>query len=93
MNRYNARSGRSYKVSESSPATKTPTVQREVRQPRNNCAHTPAKKKDMGDMWVLAVFFLLYMESRDADFLIILAVLALSMFDMGGVLKGFGINL
>ena len=86
MNRYNARSGASQRVSERGvqpkPAPKPVSVP-------NPCPKQQVKKREMGDLWVLAVFFLLYLESRDTDFLIILAVLAFSMFDMGEVLKAF----
>ena len=91
MTRHNARSGVSQRVNERQQSVKNqPAIQKP--KPQCTCGKT-VKKQDMGDLWVLAVFFLLYLESRDTDFLIILAVLAFSMFDMGGVLKGFGINL
>lgn len=35
---------------------------------------------DTGDILLLLLFFLLYLDSRDEDFLIILAVLGFSMF-------------
>lgn len=86
MNRYNARSGASQRVSERGAVQKPKPAPKPVSTP-NPCPKQQVKKREFGDLWVLAVFFLLYLESRDTDFLIILAVLALSMFDMGEVLK------
>ena len=84
MNRYNAKNGR---VSRFDEAKKhTPQVQNAPRE----CSRK--QSRDMGDFWVLAVFFLLYMESRDTDFLIILAVMAFYMFDIGDLVKRFGIS-
>ena len=40
----------------------------------------PLKSLDLGDIMLLAVLLLLYNDSRDEDFLIILGVLAFSMF-------------
>lgn len=87
MNRYNARSGAAQRVSERSFHTKPNPPQKTAVNAPATCAKQPVKNRDIGDLWVLAVFFLLYLESRDTDFLIILAVLAFSMFDLGDVLK------
>lgn len=46
------------------------------------------KGTDFGDILVLAVFLFLYIESRDTDFLIILAVLAFSFFKDTQLLSG-----
>ena len=82
MNRYNAKNGRVQRVQEM-PRSQMPTP----KQPRE-CAKK--QSRDMGDFWVLAVFFLLYLESRDTDFLIILAVLAFYMFDLGDFVGKLG---
>ena len=82
MNRYNAKNGRVQRVQEM-PRQKVP-----VPQPSRECAKK--QSRDMGDFWVLAVFFLLYLESRDTDFLIILAVLAFYMFDLGDFVGKLG---
>ncbi|MBQ8831380.1 MAG: hypothetical protein IJ017_07250 [Oscillospiraceae bacterium] len=83
MNRYNAKNGRVSRVHEAQKFA--PAVQKQTRE----CAKK--QSRDMGDFWVLAVFFLLYLESRDTDFLIILAVLAFYMFDVGDLVKRFGV--
>ena len=80
MNRYNAKNGKISKFSEK-PKTQQPKAYSQKPVPM---------KKEVGDIWVLAVFFLLYLESRDTDFLIILAVLAFYMFDLGDVVKKLG---
>ena len=46
------------------------------------------KGTDFGDILVLAVFLFLYIESKDTDFLIILAVLAFSFFKDTQLLSG-----
>lgn len=38
------------------------------------------QKADMGDILLIAVLLLLYIDSKDDDFLIILAVVAMSIF-------------
>ena len=78
INRYNANTGRVSRVQERHvQVCDKPKVMKN-------------EKRENGDFWVLAVFFLLYLESRDTDFLIILAVLAFYMFDMGDLVKRLG---
>ena len=81
MNRYNANTGRVLRVQEHK------RVQQEVKKTQPICSKKHSRV--MGDFWIIAVFFLLYLESRDTDFLIILAVLAFYMFDIGDILRLF----
>ena len=81
MNRYNAKNGRVQRVQEM-------PRQMQSQRPTRECVKK--QSRDMGDFWVLAVFFLLYLESRDTDFLIILAVLAFYMFDLGDFVGKLG---
>ena len=81
MNRYNAKNGRVQRVQE---------MPRQVQSQRPTRECAKKQNRDRGDFWVLAVFFLLYLESRDTDFLIILAVLAFYMFDLGDFVGKLG---
>ena len=81
INRYNANTGRVSRVQERQPKASE--------KPKTHQVCVKKQGREAGDIWVLAVFFLLYLESRDTDFLIILAVLAFYMFDMGDILRLF----
>lgn len=91
-NRYNGNTGKvtKYRPMNEDRYNVSPTVKRQNEWVK--AAPYSATKKQNADIWILAVFFLLYLESRDSDFLIILAVLAFSMFEVGeitGFLKAF----
>ena len=86
MNRYKGNSGRYSRYTEVSRNV----PQQPIVKPENKvqCVkRNEVKRRDMSDMWILAVFFMLYLESRDTDFLIILAVLAFYAFDFKELLK------
>ena len=86
MNRYMGNSGRYSRYNE--PRRKIQQPQPVKAENTVQCVRrNEVKKRDMSDIWILAVFYMLYLESRDTDFLIILAVLAFYAFDFHEVLK------
>lgn len=94
MNRYNGSSGRVTKYrpmqgSHSEQRKFENAVEKVIRTNNEPCCRS-RMNNEFGDIWILAVFFLLYLESGDTDFLIILAVVALSMFNLSDIKKLFG---
>ena len=86
MNRYRGNTGRYSKYTETVKKT-APDVRRGHNAKTSCIRQNENKDQASGDMWILAMFFVLYLESRDTDFLVILAVLAFYMFDMGESVK------
>ena len=88
MNRYMGNSGRYSRYNEPHRKIQQPQPAPVKAENTVQCIkRNEVKKRDMSDIWILTVFFMLYLESRDTDFLIILAVLAFYAFDFKEVMK------
>ncbi|MDR2665302.1 MAG: hypothetical protein LBC21_03360 [Oscillospiraceae bacterium] len=88
-NRYIGNTGKYYRVEEAEPQPqrRAPTVKRPGGDPGAGAAPRGllesilpfGLKLEMGDIVLLLLFFLLYAETKDEEFLMILAFLAFSM--------------
>ncbi|MDR0447013.1 MAG: hypothetical protein LBH17_08365 [Oscillospiraceae bacterium] len=79
MNRYVGNTGRFSRINDAAPrlSAVAPVI---TLPPARRKIGLPAIGLELGDLALLLLFFFLYMESGDEDFLIILAVLAVGAF-------------